>query len=399
MDKNNKNRLRAILLLSVVTVILLGSLFATHFIEMVLSYSPVSSSVILPSIKSERYYGTSKNDTLVDGFFVGNDTYIFYNNEHGVMEKVGENNKSTTFEGQIEKVVLAKNGFVLAIKNEEKISIQSVGFDGVPTYFYTINLSSAILQYLDYDGNICFAVQHKGDYDYVLSYYKLDDQLKETYKRDIYSLYNLSTVAVYPLSNKTIIFFNATYGSVKRGGYTILDNLSLSMTTEYFSTLSDYILTDAKPYGNGFIISALEKNLPRIVMLDNSFNETKIGLSESESDNLAIYTSATSCYIADTTLNKTTLYTLNDMTIECESDFADKIYDCIFVDGVAIFAIKKQNATYILHLKTGIITPIINSNPTLLKLKNNKRLCFFACIPSSSFADISNLDIYYASLL
>ena len=55
MDKNNKNRLRAILLLSVVTVILLGSLFATHFIEMVLSYSPVSSSVILPSIKSERY--------------------------------------------------------------------------------------------------------------------------------------------------------------------------------------------------------------------------------------------------------------------------------------------------------------------------------------------------------
>ena len=399
MDKNNKKRLRAILLLSVVTVILLGGIFANQFIEMVLSYTPTSSPVFLPSIKSERYYGSEQNDTFVDGFFVGNDTYIFYNNSQGVMEKVGENGKSTTFEGQIEKVVIANNGFVLAIKNEESIRIQSVGFDGVSTYFYTINLSCPVLQYLSFDGDICFAVQHKGDYDYVLSYYKLDGELKEKYKRDIYSLYNLSTVSVFPLSNKTIIFFNATYGSVKRGGYTILDNLALAMTTEYFSCVSDYIVTDAKPYEDGFIVSVLEKNLPRIILLDSTFNERKISISENASDNLAIYTTSNSCYIADTTSFTTTLYTLNDNTLERENNFADKIYDCIFIDDVAIFAIKKQNATYILHTKTGIITPIINGNPTALILKNNKRLCFFACLPSSTFDNVSNLDIYFASLL
>lgn len=386
---DNKRNIKIILLLSITTVLLLGGIWINQFISLYVSASSSHSSFIpLPSIKNERYIG-KENSNFVNAFFINNDTYIFYNNENAIMEKSGDEYLKTDFEGKIISVVSCPSFFVIAIKNENSISIQRVGYNGIPTHCYTVLLKDANIQFLGYDGDICFAVQHKGDVDYVLTYYKIDEDLNEVYRRDIYSLYNLSTVSVFPLSNKTIIFFSACYGSVKRGGYAILDNISLSTNVEYYSCVNDYEVTDAKPYKDGFIVAVKEKDLPKTIILDNNFSEKVISLSDKKCEDIKLYTNGNSCCIGVQNEKTVDLYNI-DNEISVINNFANSIYDCMFIDNTGVFAINKEDATYIYNSSLGSLTPILDSAPLYLSLKYNKRLCFFASLPSS---------IYYASLL
>ena len=295
MQKIYRHRVRVILGLSVIIVILLGGIFANQILSYYTATPTQNYSTFLPTIGKEKYYGSEKDDTFVNAFFVDKDTYLFYNNGSGIMQKSGNEENITEYEGEILCVAPTFHGFVTAIKTNENIALQHVDFDGIPFSSYTINLVDAEVQYLGYDGEICVAIRSRSNFDYVLSYYKFDDALKEVYRRDIYSLYNLSTIAIYPLSNQTIIFFSANYGSVKRGGYTILHNVALSTTTEYYSSVVDYTVTDAKPYENGYLVSVLEKGIPKLLYLDENFSETLIPIVDKTRDDIKIHTNSNAC--------------------------------------------------------------------------------------------------------
>ena len=89
MEKTSKQKLSVILVLSVVTVLLFAGILANQFITSNVSISTknYSQPVFLPTLNSQRCYGTEQDDAYVDAFFVGNDTYVFYNAECGVMQK------------------------------------------------------------------------------------------------------------------------------------------------------------------------------------------------------------------------------------------------------------------------------------------------------------------------
>ncbi len=400
MDKTNRQRIKIILLLSLVTVILFGGILVNQFINNYINTSAPTTkpSVFLPPISKNQCIGTEIDDTFVDAFFVGDDTYVFYNSDSGIMQKDGVNPLTVKLEGQLKSVALTPHGFAVAIEKENVLSIKMIDFSGIPTVSISITLKNAELQYLGYDGNVCIAIRHQGDFDYVLSYFKYDDSLNETYRRDVYSLYNLSTVACYPLSNKTIIFFNAQYGSVKRGGYSIIYNNSLALETEYFTDLDNCTLYDAKPYKNGFIISATDNVGTYVITLDENMKQTINKISSDVFLSAKIYTDGKSCNLGLVKDNSIDL--LDETGSVVVSDFADKIYDCIFIDGSPIFAIAKSNVTYIKHLSTGITSPIINTAPLSLTMKKNKKLTLFATLNTSSTSLISKggMDVYCATL-
>ena len=81
MEKTSKQKLSVILVLSVVTVLLFAGILANQFITSNVSISTknYSQPVFLPTLNSQRCYGTEQDDAYVDAFFVGNDTYVFYN--------------------------------------------------------------------------------------------------------------------------------------------------------------------------------------------------------------------------------------------------------------------------------------------------------------------------------
>jgi hypothetical protein len=316
------------------------------------------------------------------------------------MQKESETQPMTiTLEGKLLAVTLTPQGFATAILKDNNLSIKLIGFNGIPFSSVAITLKNAERQYLGYDGNVCVAIKHQGDFDYVLSYVKYDNNLNEIYNRDIYSLYNLSAVACYPLSNKTVIFFNAQYGSVKRGGYSIIHNESLAMETEYISNVDDCVILDAKPYNDGFILTASTSTAPYIITLSSTMQQSLTELPNTCVD-AKIYTDGTSGYIGLYSPSSVDLMSVKDKT-KIINHFADNILDCIFIDGSAVFAITKDDVTYLNHLNTGIISPIINTVPLSLRLKQNNKLTIFATLNTSlsTLSPKGGIDVYCATLL
>ncbi|MBO5223756.1 MAG: hypothetical protein J6C23_04515 [Clostridia bacterium] len=400
MEKINRQRFRIILLLSIITVLLFGGIVINLSIDNYISAttsSLASPSVFLPAVSSVKSYGTEHDDSFVDAFFVGDDTYVFYNSECGVMQKDGENPLSVTMEGKIVSVALTPYGFALGIEKEDNLSIKIMGFDGIPSSSVSVTYKNARLEYLGYDSNVCVAIKHQGEFDYVLTYLKYDASLTEIYHRDIYSLYNLSAVACYPLSNKTVIFFNAQYGSVKRGGYSVIHNVSLSMQTEYFSGVTDYTVCDAKPYGNGFLVTALSDNNAYAIELDENMAQGEPKLLMEKCKGASIYTDSSVCYVGLDNGESVSLLSYNDNTVF--KDFASSVYDCIFIDGAAVFAIYKSGVTSITHLSTGLSSPVISLAPTTLKLKHKGKLSLYTslCAPSHVLHK-GGFDVYGATL-
>lgn len=400
MEKTNKRRLRIILVLSVVIILLFGGILVNLSISNYITATAPTlpdTHTFLPSIATSKCYGSESDDSFVDAFFVGNDTYVFYNEEGGIMQRDGEGEPlKTSVEGRILKATLTPYGFAVAIQTDNHLSIKIIGFDGIPTTSCPITLKNAEIEFMSFDGSICIAVRHQGDFDYVLSYFKYDFALNEIYRRDIYSLYNLSSVAIYPMSNKTVIFFNAQYGSVKRGGYSVLHNTSLSMQTEYFSELENYTVCDAKPYKNGFIISALSNGKAYVIELNENMEQHTTKLEYTDISSASIYTDSNSCYIG---IEKPDCVDLIDYTgKEVKAEFADKVFDCIFIDGCAVFAYAKNGTTYVTHQATGIVSPIVSIPPAKITLKKNGKLIIFATLSSSSLTGIGGVDIYKLTL-
>ncbi len=402
MEKTSKQKLSIILFLSVITVMLFAGILVNQFMSSSMSVNTQASAspVFLPTLSSQRCYGTEQDDAYVDAFFVGDDTYVFYNAQSGIMQKEGNDEPlMVTLEGKLLAVALTPHGFATALLKEDNLSIKLIGFDGIPTASVSITEKNAELQYLGYDGNVCIAIKHQGEFDYVLSYVKYNSKLEEIYNRDIYSLYNLSAIACYPLSNKTVIFFNAQYGSVKRGGYSIIHNESLAMETEYINNVDNCVLLDAKPYGDGFILTASTNTAPYIITLNSDMQQT---LTELPNDykNAQIYTDGTIGYVGLYSTTSVDLMPL-DSKNELIQHFADDIFDCIFIDGSAVFALAKNNVTYINHINTGIVSPIINDAPLSLKLKRNNKLTVFATLNthSSILSSKGGIDVYCATLL
>ena len=399
MDKTSRQRIGVILFLSVVTVLLFAGILVNVSISNHLFATTIKTSAptFLPSLFNERCYGTKENDTFIGAYFVRKETYVFYNAECGIMQREGEKeNLQIKLEGQLLFVTLTPQGFAVALKKEDNLSIKIIDFDGIPTSSIPITLKNAEIQYLGYDENVCVAIKHQGDFDYVLSYFKYDIHLTQVYHRDVYSLYNLSLVACYPMSNKTIMFFNATYGSVKRGGYTILHNESLSMQTEYFSGVENYEVLDAKPYKNGFILTLLTPPSTRVIIMDeNMAQSTPEDLGDYE--RAKIHTDSNSCYLELVKGDEIDL--VNYETKETVVGFANEIYDCIFIDGSAVFATRSGDTVYARHLITGITAPIICGHAQSVKLIKNGRLSVFATLnASSAISPIGGMDVYFASL-
>jgi hypothetical protein len=402
MEKINRQRFRVILFLSVITVLLLGGIVINQSIKNYISannHNSISQSVFLPSLSSQRCYGTNEDDSFINAFSIGDDTFIFYNSQCGIIKKESKSDPfEVELEGKLLCVTLTSCGFAVVIEKNGNLSIKIVGFDGIPTSSISINLKNAQIQYLDYDGSVCVAIKHQGDFDYVLSYYKYDIELNEIYRRDIYSLYNLSTVACYPMSNKTIIFFNAQYGSVKRGGYSIIHNSSLAMETEYFSNLENYEVCSAKPFNDGFIVTAISNSITYAITLDGNMQESLTKLTDNCVD-AHVYTNSTDCYIGLVRANSVELFNFNTKT--SVPNFAQRVYDCIFIDNAPIFAVCQNNVTNIIHLNTGINSPILNVAPLSLKLKKHSKLAIFASFDStlSPFLKKGGVDVFYATLL
>lgn len=404
MDKINQQRFKVILLLGIITILLFGGILVNQSINNYISASSndiSEQSVFLPSLSSKRCYGTEKDDSYVDAFFIGDDTYVFYNGDCGIMEKESNGNTvDVKLEGKLLAVALTSSGFAVAIEKDGNLSIKLLGFDGIPTCSISITLKNAQLQHLDYDGNVCLLIKYQGDFDYVLSYFKYDLSLSEVYHRDIYSLYNLSAVACYPMSNKTVIFFSAQYGSVRRGGYSVLHNSSLAVETEYFSSLEDYTVCDAKPYKDGFLVTAISNLKPYSIILDQNMKQSLTELSTNVYDDAKIYTDANSCYVSLVKDNSVDLVNMNEQN-EITYHFADRVYDCVFIDGSAVFATVKNNVTYVSHLNTGITSPILNSAPLSIKLKKNNKLTLFATFDAtdSSILKKGGVDVFCVTLL
>ena len=271
-------RVKIVLFLSALSLALLIGLFVNALAPHSAVSAPVgaqtSAHSLLPSLSLEKNYGTNGDDEFVDAYALGGKTYAFFNSDKGYM--VTDNGDPVPYDGMIERVCPGFDGFVLAIKTDEGYVLRSIGVDGTPTHSAALNLPEINIGYFGSDGDhVIVCATYKGDYDTVLAVYKYSYTLERVYERVIYSPYNLGVLACYPLSNSTVVFFNAKYGSVEKTGVTVVYPASRATDTQYFNIGENYSGKSVVPYGDGFAFFGLTESGTLFRITVDKSGETK----------------------------------------------------------------------------------------------------------------------------
>ena len=401
MQKINRSKFLTVVLLSSLSVILLAGIFIN---ELVFNASaPVSSNVdvapsLLPSLSSESRWGTSYDDEYVDSFPLGSDVYLFFNEEKGKIVQNGSNNTSIEVEGLIKKVALTPWGFAIALSRDGEYAIQLFDFTLAPVISRSLSFNEIDLQYLTFeDDTLRVGIRHKGTYDYIFTYVKLNSTLETVYERMIYSVYDISLVDCFELSNKSILFFNAQYGSVYKSGVSTIYPQSLAVDTSYFS-FGNHSLLDVIPTNSGFNLLCVDgENQGFLASIDLEGNTNKDITLVSNVVGGKFYGDGLNTYrIFEHDNGTCSVYEINNgMTLEYFND-CKKVLDCIFVDGSALFAVVKNNKTFLYHIATGVSCLILDKAIDNLVLKKSDKVHFFTSvvIENTTVTTLGGKDIY-----
>ena len=402
--KYTKQQFSIIIFLGLVIILLFGGILYNQFAISSITATTQTENTpsLLPSISEERRWGSENEDLLVDCFIVDDKTFIFYNSDNkGKMLIVDKNETSMDIEGKIKFVCIAFDGFAVALEKENGFVLQLLDQNGAPTTSTPITYPSAQIQYFTYqDGNLTVGVRSKGSYDYLFSYLQYDKSLNLVLERIIYSVYNLSLVKCYPLSNSTILFFNAEYGSVKKGCYSILTAQSKGVETTYFPLSEGYCLLDAIPTQTGFFVACKDKsNALFSITLSYSYSTTTHSFETGTIDGAKLYGDGNNyyCYKYGKTYALYTYDTICKKAVEFARDA--KVLDCIFIDGSAVFALSKNGKTYLYHAQSGISCVILNYEASTIKLVAGKKLTFFTTTSLPSYAQSYGKNDIYMGVL
>ena len=400
MNKAYRNKFLTVIALCSLSVILLAGIFVNELISStsVPTLGNVQSAPsLLPSLSSELRWGTSEDDEYVTSFTFGNETYLFFNSSCGRIEKHGATNSSVTVEGSIKRATLTPWGFAIALERQGSYAIQLFDFALAPVTSYQLNFNEPEVQYLNFEADsLRIGVRHKGTYDYIFTYLKLNSDFQMIYERMIYSVYDISLVECFELSNKTILFFNAQYGSVKKSGVSTLYPQSLAVDTNYFS-FSTHTLFDVIPTENGFDLLCVDsENQAFFINLDENGNSIATAPCAQNVKGGKLFSDGQNRYMALSYQNGTSsvIDLSNGNSLEFFNN-STRVLDCIFIDGSALFAVVKNDKTFLYH--TDGISCLILDKPTLvLRLKKADKLHFFTStiIENMTVTSLGGEDIY-----
>jgi hypothetical protein len=284
--------------------------------------------------------------------------------------------------------------------------LRSIDPDGSPSHSAILNLPEVRIDYFAYNGDeLVICATYKGNYDTVLAVYKYSQTLERVYERVIYSPYNLSVLACYPLSNGTVVFFNAKYGSVEKTGMTVIYSVSQATDTQYFNIGEDYLGCSVVPMGEGFAFFGITKEgtLFRINVDKTGENASaREDLAENVAD-ITAFGDGTD-YFAFVKSDVNRLYKLTNDGNLGESvpyfDGADDVLDCAFSSSGALFACVKNGKTRMFHYPTGLCGVIADSTVSKLKIVYAGGYGFFTSmdVKNTSLKSFGGADVYYAKL-
>ena len=400
MNKAYRNKFLSIIALCSLSVILLAGIFINELITTVsipLSSNVQSAPSLLPSLSSELRWGTSEDDEYVASFTFGNDTYLFFNANNGRIEREGSVDTCIEIEGVITKVALTPWGFAIALSRNGSYAIQLFDFSLAPITSYQLNYNEPEVQYLNFDAEtLRVGVRHKGTYDFIFTYLQLNSEFEMVYERMIYSVYDISLVKCFELSNKTVIFFNAQYGSVNKSGVSTLYPQSLAVDTSYFS-FSSHTLLDVIPTNNGYDMLCVNSEKQSFCAnLDENGNVTMHEPTSFAVCDGKFFGNGQKYYRVLNHENGTS--SVYDVSEEKEIEYfsaSTLVLDCIFVDGSALFAVVKNEKTFLYH-SDGISCLILDKPVDFLVLKKSDKVHFFTStvIENMTVSSLGKKDIY-----
>ena len=397
MSKLSKNKFVLLVALCSLSVILLAGIFINN------AFFPATTVVytqpsILPSLSSQNGYGTEDDDKIVDVIDLGSEHYVFFNStDSGYLLKQNEN-KTCAIEGQIVSVVAVDGGFCLHLIKNGVPSIQVVDYNGAPSQILAFD-KDAIIQHLAFDGEIIICLKQKGEVDYYFTIYKYNRNLVATYERVIYTVYDVNLVNLYALSNKIVLFFNAEYGSVKRGGVAVVYPTSKGVDLTYFQTDSNHSICSTIPFLDGFLALCNDENsTPFLMKISDTWIYEKV-YSISSGTGVKLFSNGTEHYYSLETDDGVDVYSFDQNFTPSLSFSATTVLECNFVHSVAVFCITRNDKTFILHTQTGISSIICNSPLSKVVMRQRNKLCFYYCDTLDPALRIGKTDVFFASLL
>ncbi len=406
LQPQNAARMRVLIFLSCLIVVLLGGIWinATFSPQVLPTGAPSTnaSPSLLPALSYERNLGTAQDDEFVDCFWVGERKYWFFNSPlGGLLIDAADENKLISYEGKIEKVAMGSNGFALLFAENNAHVLRFVSFDGEPRASLALTEKQVNVQSLFCDGDeVCLGVRYKGDYDYVFAYRKYDESLQPTYERLIYSTYDLSLVKCYALSNQTVFFFNAEYGSLQKASYAVVNHPSLATTYTNFPLSGNVQILDVCPMTDGYLMACKDESGAFCVRVDETFECVRYASFPESVADCSLFGNGSLTYAAlrvDGGNHVIRAYTGNGKWDNpLLFSMGATVLDCLFTADSAVFALEKKEKTYLYHASTGIKCVIVDGKTRVLRLQKRTDLRFFTAFDpkNTALTGLGGIDLY-----